>query len=98
DFHVTGVQTCALPISLRTLWSVFVALGSMLIASTSSAASAGDEPRDKIVISGASGQLGQLVVRDLLARGVPASDLILVSRTPERSEERRVGKDGRLGR
>ncbi len=84
--------------TLRTLWSVFVALGSMLIASTSSAASAGDEPRDKIVISGASGQLGQLVVRDLLARGVPASDLILVSRTPEKlAEFEKLGASTRFG-
>lgn len=84
--------------TLRTLWSVFVALGSMLIASTSGAASAGDEPRDKIVISGASGQLGQLVVRDLLARGVPASDLILVSRTPEKlAEFEKLGASTRFG-
>jgi NAD(P)H dehydrogenase (quinone) len=38
---------------------------------------------DKIIVSGASGQLGELVVKELLARGVPAANLILVSRTPE---------------
>jgi NAD(P)H dehydrogenase (quinone) len=41
------------------------------------------EQADKIIVSGASGQLGGLVVEELLARGVPPSDLILVSRTPE---------------
>jgi NAD(P)H dehydrogenase (quinone) len=38
---------------------------------------------DRIIISGASGQLGGLVVEELLARGVEPSRLILVSRTPE---------------
>jgi NAD(P)H dehydrogenase (quinone) len=37
----------------------------------------------KIIVSGASGNLGGLVVEELLALGVPASRLILVSRTPE---------------
>jgi len=39
--------------------------------------------RERIIVSGASGQLGALVVEDLLARGVDPQDLILVSRTPE---------------
>jgi NAD(P)H dehydrogenase (quinone) len=38
---------------------------------------------DRIIISGASGQLGGAAVKDLLAQGVPARNLILVSRTPE---------------
>lgn len=38
---------------------------------------------DKIIVSGASGQLGSMVVDELLARKVPAEDLILVSRTPD---------------
>jgi len=38
--------------------------------------------QDKLIVSGASGQLGGLVVDELLARKVPAKDLILVSRTP----------------
>ena len=42
---------------------------------------------DKIIVSGASGNLGGLTVKELLARGVPASRLILVSRTPEELEE-----------
>jgi NAD(P)H dehydrogenase (quinone) len=38
---------------------------------------------DTIIVSGASGQLGGLVVEELLARGVEPERLILVSRTPE---------------
>jgi NAD(P)H dehydrogenase (quinone) len=39
--------------------------------------------RERIIVSGASGQLGALAVEELLARGVDPRDLILVSRTPE---------------
>lgn len=39
--------------------------------------------QDRLIVSGASGQLGGLVVDELLARKVPAKDLILVSRTPD---------------
>ena len=38
--------------------------------------------QDKIIVSGASGQLGSLVIEELLARGVAPANLILVSRTP----------------
>jgi NAD(P)H dehydrogenase (quinone) len=38
---------------------------------------------DKIIVSGASGQLGALVTEALLARDVAPADLILVSRTPD---------------
>ena len=38
---------------------------------------------ERIVISGASGNFGGLTVDELLARGVPARRLILVSRTPD---------------
>jgi NAD(P)H dehydrogenase (quinone) len=41
------------------------------------------EARERIIVSGASGQLGALAVEELLARGVDPRDLILVSRTPE---------------
>lgn len=40
------------------------------------------ETGDRIIISGASGQLGELTIKELLKRGVPAKNLILVSRTP----------------
>jgi NAD(P)H dehydrogenase (quinone) len=38
--------------------------------------------QDKIIVSGASGQLGSLVIDELLTRKVAPEDLILVSRTP----------------
>jgi len=53
---------------------------------------------DKIIISGASGNLGGLTVKELLARGVPASRLILVSRTPEKEAEyAKLGASVRFG-
>lgn len=39
--------------------------------------------QDKIIVSGASGQLGGLVIEELLARKVAPENLILVSRTPD---------------
>ncbi len=48
----------------------------------------------KIVITGASGRTSRKIVDNLLARGVPASDLILVSRSPERDEVAAYGAKG----
>ena len=56
------------------------AAGVLLSATATSAMAAGN---DRVIISGASGQLGGQAVKDLLAKGVPAKNLILVSRTPE---------------
>ena len=54
--------------------------------------------QERIIVSGASGNLGGLVVDELLERGVPAADLILVSRTPEElSEYARLGASTRFG-
>lgn len=39
--------------------------------------------QEKIIVSGASGQLGSLVIEELLARNVAPENLILVSRTPD---------------
>jgi NAD(P)H dehydrogenase (quinone) len=56
------------------------------------------EPAPKIIVSGASGQLGGLVVEELLARGVAPADLILVSRTPdELSRYAEMGASTRFG-
>jgi len=56
------------------------------------------EEAPKIIVSGASGQLGGLVVEELLARGVAPSDLILVSRTPEDlSDYAAMGASTRFG-
>src|SRR5512143_165649 len=49
---------------------------------------------DKIIVSGASGQLGGLVIEALLARKVAPADLILVSRTPETDALKAYAKRG----
>lgn len=48
----------------------------------------------KYLFSGASGRTSMKMIDDLLARGVPASDLILVSRSPERAELAAYGAKG----
>ncbi|MEH1013262.1 SDR family oxidoreductase [Micromonospora sp. CPCC 206060] len=40
-----------------------------------------------IVVTGATGQLGRLVVSELLSRGVPASDVVAAVRTPEKAAD-----------
>ena len=55
-----------------------VVVGLMLLCSSTLAAA-----QDKIIVSGASGQLGSLVIEELLARNVAPENLILVSRTPD---------------
>jgi NAD(P)H dehydrogenase (quinone) len=71
---------------------------AMAGALSTSCGPAGEAPTPKIIVSGASGQLGGLVVEELLARGVPASDLILVSRTPEELERyAAMGASARFG-
>jgi NAD(P)H dehydrogenase (quinone) len=63
-----------------------LAFGALLMAAnTANAQAAGSQ--DKIIVSGASGQLGGLVVKGLLAKGVPAKNLILVSRSPDSLEQ-----------
>jgi NAD(P)H dehydrogenase (quinone) len=52
----------------------------------------------KIVITGASGRTSRKIVDNLLARGVPASDLILVSRSPEREDVAPYGARGAVPR
>jgi len=53
---------------------------------------------DRIIVSGASGNLGRLTVAALLDRGVAASRLILVSRTPDSlAEFAALGASTRFG-
>lgn len=68
-----------------TALTVVLALGAAAaVAPTAARAQSGDE---KIIVSGASGNLGGLTVEALLERGVDPQRLILVSRTPEELEE-----------
>jgi NAD(P)H dehydrogenase (quinone) len=50
--------------------------------------------QDKIIVSGASGQLGSLVIEELLARDVAPENLILVSRTPNTDHLQGYAKRG----
>jgi len=65
-------------LAIRTAlpWALVVTLAAVACAPS-------ETPAPRIIVSGASGQLGGLVVEELLATGVAPSDLILVSRTPE---------------
>src|SRR5882672_3162063 len=84
----------------RSLFSIVMAiacLGALAITAAPANAQAVNT-KDKIIISGASGHLGGLVVKDLLAMGVPAKNLILVSRTPDTlAEYAKMGAATRFG-
>lgn len=69
----------------RTFTLSLAALGAAaaLPASAAPGRRGGRTGPGPIIISGASGHLGELATRDLLARGIPASQLILVTRTPD---------------
>jgi NAD(P)H dehydrogenase (quinone) len=78
----------------RTCAMALLAFGAALSAAPAGAQAA----NDKIIISGASGQLGGLTVKALLAKGVPAKNLILVSRTPDTlAEYAKLGAVTRFG-
>ena len=82
---------------LRSLFSVVLAVAATLVA-TVPGGPIHAQDADKIVVSGASGNLGGLTVDELLARGVPAGRLILVSRTPdELAKYRDLGAAVRFG-
>jgi len=58
----------------------------------------GPASQEKIIISGASGQLGGLTVDALLKRGVKPENLILVSRTPDKlAQYAKLGASVRYG-
>lgn len=69
---------------LRKTWARFATLLALAVAVVHLAGTARAATPERIIVSGASGQLGELTVKALLARGVPAKNLILVSRTPEK--------------
>lgn len=73
-------------------------LAGALLALTSLAAVNAAQAQEKIIVSGASGNLGSLVVDQLLERGVHPQNLILVSRTPEElADYARLGASTRFG-
>jgi NAD(P)H dehydrogenase (quinone) len=79
------------------VWALTVAAVALL-GPGARAVAAQRASQERIIVSGASGQLGGLTVRALLARGVPARNLILVSRTPDTlAEYAKLGAVTRFG-
>jgi len=84
--------------ALATAMLMLLALTGVALRMEPAVAAKESPMSDRIIVSGASGQLGRLVVKDLLARGVPAQSLILVSRTPEALQEfAKLGASTRFG-
>ena len=86
-------------LSRRTaLRSMGVGIALITSVAAGGCAAQTDDPAPRIIVSGASGQIGGRVVDELLARGVQPTDLILVSRTPERLERyAELGASTRFG-
>lgn len=83
-------STSTSPIRIRRaiVTAVIIGLPAVLAGSFSGVRAAQPEATtDRIIISGASGKLGELTVKELLKRGFPARNLILVTRTPEKLKE-----------
>jgi NAD(P)H dehydrogenase (quinone) len=77
---------------------LFTSVANQHAVAADMAASKNARLNDIYIVAGASGQLGELVVKELLARGVPAKNLILVSRTPEKlAEYKKMGASTRFG-
>jgi len=80
----------------RTALAAVAAMSLLGLAGAAGAQNAADDY--KIIVSGASGNLGELTVRALLDRGVAPDRLILVSRTPdELAEYAAMGASTRFG-
>lgn len=69
------------------LVAVLTLVYGLLLASLPLRAADRPDRPDRIIVSGASGQLGELTVKELLRRGVSPKNLILVSHTPEKLAE-----------
>ena len=70
-------------VTFQTFFRAVLAVAVTLVATLPALSTHAQSAAERIVISGASGNLGGLTVDALLERGVPASRLILVSRTPD---------------
>jgi len=69
--------------TMAATWAAILGALAGIIAACAPAGPSADEDAGRIIVSGASGQLGGQVVDELLSRGVDPTRLILVSRTPE---------------
>jgi NAD(P)H dehydrogenase (quinone) len=90
-----SVASCVLATAAAV---ILVVAGLLLRPERAAIAQENSVVTERIIVSGASGQLGRLVVTNLLARGVPAKSLILVSRTPEALQDfAKLGASTRFG-
>src|SRR5256885_5535277 len=79
DYKVTGVQTCALPISPIAAYLILLLIGFAMIVNSAQA----------------NAMLQHLVPDELRGRIMAAYSFIVVGLSQVRSEERRVGKECR---
>jgi len=92
---LAGALLCAAPFNMAAAADNSANAANTAAAAANTRIAAAD---DKIIISGASGRLGGLAVKQLLEKGVPAKNLILVSRTPETlAEYKKLGAETRFG-
>src|SRR5690606_40378210 len=91
DFHVTGVQTCALPIWVRAASAVMREAGRGSIVNISSLSGKSGNPGQTNYSAAKAGIVGltKSAAKELANKGV---------RVNARSEERRVGKECRITR
>jgi NAD(P)H dehydrogenase (quinone) len=82
--HIPKLDRRAFALGLTALASERILSASAMAAARSAGRRTGGAGAEPIIVSGASGHLGELTTEALLARGVVPSRLILVSRTPEK--------------
>ena len=83
----------------RAISRMALLLAAFVIAvSSPTVFSQDNRSQEKIIISGASGHIGGLTVKELLRRGVDPHNLILVSRTPAKLDKyKQMGASVRFG-
>src|SRR5690606_39983625 len=86
DFHVTGVQTCALPIYIARSPLKALSTGALAVVH-----SASGKPLGQAFVNPNALICGRMLSRDI----DEAIDRRFLKRRLQRSEERRVGNEGR---
>src|SRR5690606_40907464 len=85
DFHVTGVQTCALPISLAGMLALAGCGASDPLANEPSTGASGDA--GKTVVVGSQAYYSNEIIAEIYAQALEKAGFTV------RSEERRGGKE-----
>src|SRR5690606_41001621 len=97
DFHVTGVQTCALPISPATTMETSNSPNPQPGSTTPNAATGASNDKLFIVLAHLSPFLGVGIILPLIIWLVKKSEADNVAYHAKRSEERRAGKARQCG-